>query len=79
MQAYPAYTIKKIEDELSWRIVKEMLNCWEGRKPGFIVTERIEQILMKANGVVEIKKGEKFKPMSDEALLSKFAEKGWLS
>jgi hypothetical protein len=79
MQVYPAYTIRKIEEELSWRILKEMMNCWKDHKPGYMLTQRIEQILMKANGMIEIRKDEKFKPMPSSQLLNKFAEKGWLS
>ena len=79
MQAYPAYTVKKIEDELSWRMFKKLMDCWKEQKPNFMTNQRIEDILMKAHGMIEVKKDEAFKPMDENAMFNKFREKGWLS
>jgi hypothetical protein len=35
MKTYPGYTIKKIEDELSWRVIREMIKCWNKKAPSF--------------------------------------------
>ena len=66
MQIYPAYTIKRIEAELSWRIIREMMNCWRGKH-------------FKKTYGFEIE-GEKpiMQSMSDQQLLSKLSQMGLL-
>jgi len=80
MQIYPAYTIKKIEDELSWRIVREMMNCWDGEKTSLFLQQRFEALFKKAHNLV-IEGEEKvaqMKQMSDQQLLSKLSQMGLL-
>lgn len=67
MQIYPAYTIKRIEDELSWRIVREMMNCWKGKQ--FKRTHGFE---------IEEEKTASAKQMNDQQLLSKLSQMGFL-
>lgn len=76
MQVYPAYTIERIENELSWRMIREMMKCWDHKKTSFFVNQRIEQILMKANNMIEVSTAGK--SMGDTQLLSKFSQLGLL-
>lgn len=43
--AYPAYTIERIEEELSWRQVRLLLECWGKEPPFFKRIARIESML----------------------------------
>ena len=76
MQVYPGYTIRKIEDELSWRIIKKMMDCWDPEKTNFYIQKRLEGILKTAHRIEYVTTDKK---MSDEQLLNKFSEYGWLS
>jgi hypothetical protein len=73
MQAYPGYTIEKIEYELSWRVVNNLMNCWSDRPPLLVRTERIEQMIQKKLGFKFVNK-----KVSDETLLSELKGMGWL-
>lgn len=73
MQAYPAYTVERIETELSWRMVKKLMDCWEKRTPGSLRIERIEKMLeLKFNLKVVSSKP------SDTDLLNNLAGMGWI-
>ncbi len=46
MMVYPAYTVARIEDELSWRQVKLLVNCWKEEKPLIVMIDRLEKALL---------------------------------
>jgi hypothetical protein len=76
MLAYPGYTIHKIEDELSWRVVKKMMGYWDKELPSFARNKRIEQILKTGLKVkiTETPKGVD----ADDQLIATFRGQGWL-
>lgn len=73
MQAYPAYSIGLIEEELSWRQIREFMDCWENRPPQSIRIDRIGKMMEK-------KLGFRWTPakVSDETLLAQIKGMGWL-
>lgn len=52
--AYPAYTIDRIETELSWRQVKLMLSCWKDNPPTVMIIAKVENMLEKKFGFKSI-------------------------
>lgn len=52
--AYPAYTIDRIETELSWRQVKLMLSCWKDEPPAVMIIAKVENMLEKKFGFKSI-------------------------
>lgn len=50
LRAYPGYTVKKYEDEVTWRQVDGMLGVWRKHPPLAVLVDRIATILMKKNG-----------------------------
>lgn len=46
MLAYPAYTIEKIEAELSWRQINELVTYWEKHPPVHMRINKIEKGFM---------------------------------
>lgn len=52
--AYPAYTIDRIETELSWRQVKLLLSCWKDEPPAVMIIAKVEDMLEKKFGFKSI-------------------------
>lgn len=52
--AYPAYTIDRIETELSWRQVKLLLSCWKDEPPVIMIIAKVEDMLEKKFGFKSI-------------------------
>jgi len=73
MLAYPAYTVERIETELSWRLVKCLLNQWDKKPPVNIRIERIEKM-------IEAKFGIKLtsSKTSEKQMMSELQGMGWL-
>ena len=72
--AYPAYTIDTIENELSWRIINEMLGCWEDEPPVIKRISRIERMLEIKFGFKKTKQT----PLSSDQLVSRLIGEGLL-
>jgi len=76
MQVYPSYTISKIEKELTWKDIKEMMSCWEDEKTSFLLRQRMDLFFRKVHGLtVEKKVNEKIK---DEMLMNNLFQMGLL-
>ena len=43
--AYPAYTVERIEIELSWRQVRLLMEQWEKEPPVSVAIARVEKML----------------------------------
>ena len=74
MQAYPAYTVERIETELSWRQVKLLMTCWKDK-------DMVLKSLMRIERMLEIKfkmKRITHKSLNDEQLLNSIQEMNWL-
>ena len=74
MQAYPAYTVERIETELSWRQVKLLTACWNDKDMVLKSLIRIEKML-------ELKfkmKKVSTQIASDDQLINEIAGMGWL-
>lgn len=78
MLAYPGYTIKKIEDELSMRQVSLMMDFWQKEPPNFQKLNRIDAILQKGLGVRLVKSGGESQKADDTRLLAQVKGMGWL-
>ena len=74
MLAYPGYTVRGIEDELSWREVDELFKAWEKEPPPFASQKKIAKMIEKWGGF----KSQAMKPLAGEALESKLSELGWM-
>lgn len=75
MLAYPAYTIDRIECELSWRQVNELIACWERDPPQFETERRIMVMIEKAGGFERMS----YRPLSGDKLEQRLKSMGWLS
>lgn len=73
MLAYPGYTVRLIEKELSYREIKELMKNWEEEKPISKRLERIEKILMTHTRVKILKKKD-----SDERVIQGLAQMGFM-
>jgi hypothetical protein len=74
MQAYPGYTVRGIEDELSWREVDELFRTWEREPPAFATQKKIAKMIEKWGGF----KSQRIAPLGGQALEDKLNELGWL-
>jgi len=74
MIAYPGYTVRKIEDELSPREIKELLATWGETQPVHISLGRVETMLAKVHGFKKKKKNS----MGDSGLLGMLKGEGLL-
>lgn len=75
MQVYPAYTINKIEDELTWKDVTEMMSCWDDETTNLKLRQRMDMFFRKVHGLTVEKKNEK---LTDQALLNNLFQMGLL-
>ena len=73
MLAYSGYTVRGIEEELSWREVKLLLDCWDDEPPAYMVGRKTEKVLEKAHRITFQKR----KVSSDE-LVARLEGLGWL-
>jgi len=73
--AYPAYTIDRIELELSWRQVKLLLSCWDDEPPTVMRIAKVENMLEKKFGFKSISKT---KALSGDDLINHLKEQGLL-
>jgi len=73
MGAYPAYTIKHIETDLSWREVKLLLDCCGQEPPIPISIKRIENMLKKKLGYEIIST----KSNNSDNLRNQIEQMGW--
>lgn len=76
MLAYPGYTLRGIERELSWREIEELIGQWDTTPPLFVETQRVSSMLQKRWGAKFVK--HRAKPLSGEDLLSRLASEGYL-
>lgn len=76
MQVYPAYTIDKIEDELTWKDVTEMMSCWDDETTSLKLRQRMDMFFREVHGLKVEKKVSK--KQSDEALLNNLFQMGLL-
>jgi len=74
MQVYPAYTIERIEDELSWREVGKLIECWRDGESNFKTLCRIEDMIKKQFGFNKVSS----RPLHGDELLNKLTEEGML-
>ena len=74
MQVYPAYTIDKIETELSWREVKELMKYWSDGTTSYQALTRIEKMIEKKFGFEKVSS----KPLHGEELVNRLTQEGWL-
>jgi len=54
MQVYPAYTIERIETELSWRMFGKLSDCWKEESYNYKSLSRIEKMLAKEFGFTKV-------------------------
>ena len=73
MQIYPAYSVRKIEDELSWREVKKLMAISNTKISTNTQINRIEIMVSKYLGVTF-----EDKIQDDEALINTLKGLGWL-
>lgn len=73
MLAYPGYTVRGIENELSWREVRLLLDCWDKQPPGYLTDRKAEKVLERAYGVTFAKR-----QLSSDQLIAKLEGLGWL-
>lgn len=76
MQVYPAYTIDKIEDELTWKDITEMMSCWDDETTSLKLRQRMDLFFRKVHGLTVEKR--KSKKVSDEELLNNLFQMGLL-
>ncbi len=74
--AYPAYTIDRIEKELSWRQVKLLLSCWKDEPPAVIIMTKVENMLEKKFGFKSISSSTE--TLSGDALVEHLERQGLL-
>lgn len=75
MLAYPAYTIDRIEAELSWRQVNELMECWQKHPPTFQTEKRIAAMVESMGGFKKMS----YKPLGGDKLEKRLQQMGWLS
>lgn len=75
MMAYPGYTVRGIEEELSWREVDELFRTWEREPPAFASQRRIAKMIEKWGGFKSVPA----RPLGGEQLVEKLGQMGWLS
>lgn len=75
MLAYPGYTLRGIERELSWREIEELIGQWDTTPPFFLETQRMSSMMQKRWGAKFVKRQ---KPLSGEDLLSRLSSEGYL-
>ena len=74
MQMYPAYTVRQIEEELSWREVDAYARLCKDRLPDGARLKRIETILAKAHGMRLVAPAAR----GDDSLIAELRGIGWL-
>ena len=73
MQIYPAYSVRKIEDELSWREVKKLMAISNNKISTNTRIDRIEIMISKYLGITF-----EDKIQDDETLINTLKGLGWL-
>ncbi len=73
MQIYPAYSVRKIEDELSWREVKKLMEISNAKLSTYIRIARLESMVSKYLGYTF-----EDKIQDDKTLLNTLKGLGWL-
>lgn len=66
MTAYPAYTVARIDDELSWRQVGVLMKQWSKHPPAHVHLDRIERMIAAATGTKLIGKPNGHMPKKPE-------------
>ena len=74
MQIYPAYTIERIENELSWREYGALVNCWRNEESNFKSLYRIEDMIKTKFGFNKVSS----QPLHGDELLERLTEEGML-
>ena len=78
MGTYSAYTINRIEAELSWRQVELLLACWEKEPPIVIRIAKVENMLEKKFGFKLISTSTTNKALSGDDTVNYLKGKGLL-
>jgi hypothetical protein len=73
MLAYPGYTVRRIEGELSWREVGALMARWHDEPPTFLTDRKVQKILQAGLGVKLTEK-----KMANESLVQRLEGMGWL-
>ena len=66
MQLYPAYTVRRIRDELSWRQVGELMSAADRNLSSWQLLNRLEKVAVAYTGA----KFSSARPMKDDELLA---------
>ena len=74
MQVYPAYTVERIETELSWREYGALVNCWRDEEYNFKSLYRIEDMIKTKFGFNKVSS----RPLSGDELVNRLTEEGML-
>lgn len=73
--AYPGYTIRLIEAELSRRQIEAMMAAWEEHPPVFVSMHRLQVMFGKAHGFKSRKTGDR---LSGQAMVDSLISRGYL-
>ena len=79
--AYPGYTLKKIEDELSWRQVEKLFEAWGDEEPEFRIMGKLKAIMEKHTGLKFTEKKKRKKApsrLSSKELVAHLQGRGWI-
>jgi len=74
MQVYPAYTVERIEAELSWREFGELSDCWKNESYNYKSLSKIEKMLAQKFGFTKVSSH----LLHGDELLSRLTEDGEL-
>lgn len=74
MVAYPGYTVRTIEEELSMREIRALLLCRKKQPTLAVLLNKVEQILEKHTGC----RFQSMEPMPDDQLLNVLKGEGWI-
>ena len=75
LSAYPGYTVRSLEAELSWREVEELMDSWGERPPAFVTLYQLEKMYERAHGYRVKEKG---KRLSGREAIEALKRQGWL-
>lgn len=73
MIAYPGYTVRGIENELSVREIRELTSTWGKTQPVYMLLNSVETMMAKVHGFKK-----KSKPKNDNDLLNVLKGEGLL-